>query len=149
MTPSLLIGLCTDRRDWLSWVIRWTTWSRYSHVVLIDGARSEIIEATHGQPVRRLPLADFLRRDNAVVRRIRHPRPEAVWSAAEGLIGRHYDDWYAAGLILRRHWQRPSDYSCVELLTTAARSTGWPLFPLDAEDGITPQDFYKISAGDE
>lgn len=145
MTGHITIGLCTDRWDWLSWLIRFGTWSQYSHVVIVSPDGSEIIEATHGKRVQRGTISEFLSRDKAVLRTIQHPRPFAVWLEAEKMIGAHYDDAYVWGWIFRQHWQRPKWISCVELLTIAARRAGHPIFPLDASDSISPQHFYLIS----
>lgn len=142
---SILIGLCTDRRDWLSWLIRWATWSRYSHVVLVNAERTEVIEATHGQRVRKLPFDDFASRANATLRCIPHGNPAGVWKAAEKMVGEKYDDLYVLGWLFRAHWQRKDQLSCVELITEACINAGELIVPSDSIDSITPQTLYLLS----
>lgn len=142
---GILIGLCTDRSDWLSWLIRWATWSRYSHAVLFSPDGTEFIEATHGQRVRKLRYADFAGRANATLRRIPHGNPDGVWKAAEKMVGEKYDDLYAWGWLFRAHWQRKDRLSCVELITEACLDAGEAILPDDAHDCITPQTLYLLS----
>ena len=137
---SILVGFCTDKSDWISTVIRWLTWWRHSHVVLISPCQLYVIESTHGKGVVGGTLAEFLGRDGVEVRTIPHADPDAVWHKVENEIGKPYDWKYIYGWLFRRNWQDPAAWSCPELIATMAG-----LFPLDFAGHISPRDLYLIS----
>ena len=140
----ITIGLCTDHTDWISTVIRWLTWSDYSHVVLISEDGQCAIEATHGKPVRPITIYEFLARDRATIRRIPHPNPTAVWDEAWSQLGKPYDWKFSWGWFFRRHWQDKDAWACSELIAWAAERGGKRLFP-SFFDKITADHFFMLS----
>lgn len=137
---AILVGFCTDRRDWISAVIRWLTWWRHSHVVLISPSADYFIESTHGKGVVGGEFAAFLCRDGCELRGIPHPDPQAVWDKAASQIGKPYDWRYVYGWLFHRRWQDPAAWSCSELIAWAAE-----LFPADFRGRVSPRDVYLLS----
>lgn len=137
---TILVGFSTDKQDWISAVIRWATWWRHSHVVLIAPTADHFIESTHGKGVVGGHLAEFMDRDGRELRCIPHPDPQAVWDKAAGQIGKPYDWRYMLGWAFGRDWSDPAAWSCSELIAWAA-----DLFPLDFAGRITPRDIYMLS----
>jgi uncharacterized protein YycO len=140
-TVSLLF---TNQADALSRAIRVATWSRWSHVALIDGYCA--IEALPPDGVtvndtevvllrsREFELVDLPCRD-----------PAAVLAAAGSQVGRPYDYKAIAGLGLRRDWQADDAWFCSELIAWAFDVAGEPLFRADSLRRVTPQHLWMLA----
>jgi hypothetical protein len=101
-------------------LIRWATWGKVSHVVLVSPCGRYIVEATHGKGVVLSTLKAFMKRDGAVLRSIPHSDPDACWERAISHAEERYDWKYSWGWVFRRsNWQDPSAWACVELVTDA------------------------------
>lgn len=137
---GLLVGFCTDKRDWISAAIRWFTWWKHSHVVLISPDVLHFIESTHGKGVVLGSLTEFICRDGCELRMIPHPDPDAVWARAAGEIGKPYDWRYVYGWLVHRAWQDPAAWSCSELIAWAA-----DLFPDEFSGRVSPRDVYLLT----
>lgn len=136
----ILVGFCTDKSDWISTVIRWLTWWKHSHVVLVSPDARQFIEATHGKGVVLGNLCEFLDRDGAELRIIRDHDPDEVWSLALSQVGKPYDWRYTFGWLFHRDWQDPKSWSCSELISWATE-----LFPAEFNGRISPRDIYLMS----
>lgn len=131
---------CTDKQDWISTVIRWITWSRFSHVALLSPDGRQAIEATHGVGVRLVPADDILRRDQVEVRSLAGD-PWLAWQKATAQLGKPYDWRFIYGWLVRRDWQDDSAWACAELIAWATRC-----FPDDAAlASISPRDLYLLT----
>ena len=120
--------------SWSSQLIRWATWSPYSHVdLLLPGGWLLGATATHGVSVRPQVAERGLRRFEV-------DAPDAVLEAALSQRGRPYDWTGVLGWGVRRPWQRQDAWFCSELIAWAFEAAGQPL--LRAQDlwRITPRD---------
>jgi uncharacterized protein YycO len=142
--------LFTNSADIFSRAIRVATWSRWSHVALVDSDR--VIEA---YPQRGVQIIDT----DEVARRSREyalvdlpcREPEAVLSSAASQAGKPYDYTAIVGLGLRRDWQEADAWFCSELIAWAFTQAGEPLFRADCLRRVTPQHLWMLApmaAGD-
>lgn len=137
----VLVGFCTDKRDRISTLIRWATWWRHSHVVLVSTDSRYIIEATHGKGVVLSTLKEFLTRDSAEIRGIPHHNPEECWRRALMQVGKPYDWKYTWSWVFRRRdWQDDNAWACSELVAWAGE---W--FADQAAGSITARELWLIS----
>lgn len=127
----------------LSAAIRAFTWSRWSHVALVDGAT--VIEAVAVHGVRRALLADAIERaaDYAFVD-LPASDPAAVLAAAAGELGKPYDLTALLGLVLRRDWQECDAWFCSELVAWAFQAAGQPLLRSEVVRRVTPQHLWML-----
>ncbi len=126
-----------------SWIIRKLTFSRWSHVAIVDGGT--VIEAVWPR-VRRVPLAHVIKthRDHEFAE-IDVELESVALSFAGSQIGKRYD-WRALfGLITpTRDWERPEQWDCAELVSAAINAGARrPIFRDKAR--VTPQMTYLLS----
>lgn len=123
--------------------IRAVTWSKWSHVAIVDG--DEVIEATWPH-VRVRPLADLLTSQSrhAVVD-LPCRSPAAAIAAARSQIGKPYDLSALFGLLMHRDWQEDDRWFCSELVAWAFDQAGSPLFRPEAMHRITPEHLWMLS----
>ena len=117
-----------------SQVIRWATWSPFSHVDLVlEDGRLLGATARHGVIIRDPePTTDCARfQVNA---------PPAILAAARSQIGRPYDWPGIFGWGLRRNWQEDDSWFCSELIAWAFQEAGFPLLRAEHAYRITPRD---------
>lgn len=124
-------------------LIRAVTWSKWSHVALIDG--DEVIEATW-PVVRVAPLADVIAKHSAhVIVDLPCACPEFVIEAARSQVGKPYDLTALFGLLMHRDWQEEDRWFCSELVAWAFSQGGSPLFRADALHRVTPQLLWMLA----
>lgn len=141
MNTHCLMIFCTDKSDWISTIIRWITWDRFSHVALVSPDMRWVVEATHGMPVRVVLFDEMMRRDGSELRMVRHPDPDEVWLRALSQVGKPYDEAYIYGWLMRnRYWQDPEKWACAELVAWAGN---W--FDASMQSSISPRDLHLIS----
>lgn len=123
--------------------IRAFTWSRWSHVALIDGY--EAIEARAPDGVIVTETEQLLLRDQ-VFELVELPcrNPEAVRAAAASQFGKPYDYTALLGLALRRDWQEEDAWFCSELIAWAFEQSGEPLFRRECLRRVTPQHLWML-----
>ena len=142
MKNAVRILFCSNRNP-LSVVIRASTWSRWSHVALVDG--ESVIEATGLHGVRRAPLWDVLSHavDHAFVD-IPANDPAGIIEAAASQIGKPYDYSALLGLALHRDWQRENAWFCSELIAWAFEQNKQPLLRSEVLRRVTPQHLWML-----
>lgn len=120
-----------------SWLIRLLTWSRWSHVSIVDGDTIIQAHALHG--VTRTPYAEAIETAKACeLVRFKCNNP-AVIAAAASQIGKKYD-WTALwGFLFRRDWQEEDSWFCSELVEWSFLKAGEPHFKPDRLRRITPE----------
>lgn len=115
-------------------LIRWATWSAFSHVdlVLPDG---RLLGATARRGV-------SIRNPEPVARLVRFTidAPSAVIDVASTQLGRPYDWSGILGWGLRRDWQEDDSWFCSELIAWAFDAAGCPLLRARNSWRITPRD---------
>lgn len=144
MTMSTLkLLFCTNPRNPLSWAIRACTWSRWSHVAIIDG--EDVIESIALHGVVRSKLADRQRQDvRWQIVELPCANPQAVIAVACSQLGMPYDYTAVLGLGLHRDWQETDSWFCSELVAWAFDMAGLPLFRQEAVHRITPQYLWML-----
>lgn len=128
-----------------SWAIRVATWSRWSHVALIEG--DWVIDATPKRGVAVRPLIDFeTEHDDAYT--IDLPRDLGHELALQMItqVGKPYDWTAALGLGLHRNWQKDDAWFCSELVAWAYDRIERPLFRADSMHRVTPQHLFMLQA---
>jgi len=143
---QILIGFSTDKQDWISGIIRYLTWSKFSHVVLISPDRLSYIESTHGVGVRELPISELLKKGSIEIGTITHPHPDQIWDLAKKEIGKPYDSKYIYGWLFRKNWQDDKKWACCELIPAMAERTGHPIIRCEEFIKVTPETLYMISS---
>jgi uncharacterized protein YycO len=126
-----------------SWIIRKLTFSRWSHVAIVDGDTA--IEAVWPR-VRRVPLAHLLEthRDHEFAE-IDVEMESVALSFAGSQIGKRYDLRALFGLITpTRDWERTEQWDCAELVA-AAINAGSRKHLFRNEARVTPQMLYLLS----
>lgn len=127
----------------LSVVIRAVTWSRWSHVALVDG--DTVIEAVALHGVRRMPLAEAVSRtSDFALTDLPAQNPQAILSVAASQLGKPYDYTALLGLALRRDWQTDNAWFCSELVAWAFDAAGQPLLRPKFERRVYPQHLWML-----
>lgn len=133
---------CTSKKIGAA-AIRAVTWSKYSHVALVDG--DEAIEATW-PVVRVAPLAEVIAaHSDHVIVDLPCFSPAEVIQAARSQVGKPYDLTALFGLLMHRDWQEDDRWFCSELVAWAFAQGGSPLFRPDAMHRITPQHLWMLA----
>jgi hypothetical protein len=128
-----------------SWLIRWFTWSPFSHVdlVLPDG---RLLGARGSGGVAIRDPEPFYK-----VARFQVDAPDRVLDLAAEQIGKPYDWAAILGIAARGDWQDQGRWFCSELVAWAFQQAGRPLLRANHFHRITPRDLllspYLLPAG--
>jgi len=134
---------CTNPRNPMSWAIRVGSWSKWSHVAMIDG--EDVIEAVALEGVVRTPLATRKKEDPTwSVATLPCRDRSAILAAASGQLGKPYDYTAVVGIGLHRDWQQTDRWFCSELVAWSFEQGGSPLFRPEACRRVTPQDLWML-----
>jgi uncharacterized protein YycO len=122
--------------------IRVLTWSRWSHVALIDD--DEVIEAVWPR-VGVTALSDLLSR-YPEVRIAEWPTIDAapILAAARSQEGKGFDWKALIGFIFHRDWQQQDAWFCSELVAWSFAQAGVSLYRPDGLNRITPQHLWIL-----
>lgn len=126
-------------------MVRVATWSRWSHVALVDG--DQAIEATWPR-VCVTPLRDLLRSHKKFIivdMPVQLEHELAILAAARSQVGKPYDVTAIFGFLTRRNWQDPDSWFCSELVAWAFEKGGAPLFRSDSLYRVTPQHLWMVA----
>lgn len=128
-------------------LIMYVTWSRFSHVGMIDSSGEYVYEAEAFMGVVKTPISDFINRYKGRVVRVSYkcPRPEKAFAFIDEQLGKKYDYRGIFGFIFRTSWQSKNSWFCSELLSKALEEGGNPLFREDYDSRITPEDLWKVN----
>jgi hypothetical protein len=126
----------------VSRLIRWFTWSKYSHVAWLcqDGS---VIEAWHRGGVRRQPSLSAVHTPGTRVelfqvlthefRELNYAQREAVETFLTQQLGARYDFLGILGFLTRARMEKHGAWFCSELVTRALNHAGvWPLLRVPA-----------------
>lgn len=145
MTASAVRLIFTKQPTVTSTLIRYMTWSRWSHVGILT-AENTIVESMIGAGVREISL------DGSHVHRgayevVSHPCPDptAVAEAARAHIGKPYDLAAIVGFLGRSSWQKGDAWFCSELVAKAFGDAGYPLFRSDRIHRVTPEHLWMLA----
>lgn len=127
----------------ISRLIRWRTWSDYSHVSLIR-VTGEVIEAWHRGGVQARACWDEAHTPGTVIElyavEASLEAQERAWAFAEAQVGRGYDWRGILGFLTRSDGQRPRLWFCSELVASAFDSAGVPLLGRMPPHRMSPGD---------
>lgn len=128
-----------------SLLIRFFTWSRWSHVAILEDD-SMVIDSTflHGG-VRRRPLAELLAQASRhQMLDLNVPNEAAALDFARAQIGRPYDWTAVLGILFRAPgWALPDRWFCSELAEAVVLAGGLKRFREDAAR-ITPEHVWMV-----
>lgn len=140
--PSVRLLFSTSRHPG-SAIIRAFTWSRWSHVALING--DQVIEAAAPHGVRRAPLAQAIEHAHrSAIVSLPCSDPGRIIAAAASQIGKPYDWTAVLGLGLHRDWQETDAWFCSELVAWAFARAGESLFRAEVLRRVTPQHLWML-----
>ena len=149
MKPSndnyLYLAFSYNNKSIISWLVKVFTWSKYSHVALVDPKTTWAIEADNTHGVQYRLLSSFFKFSPPEIRRIRHKNPEGVIAAAKSQIGKRYDYGFVFGWFFRRKWQDQEKWACSELIAWAAEKAGQPIFVHERMNRIVPEHLFMVS----
>jgi uncharacterized protein YycO len=137
--------LFTRRRHIGSWLIRFVTWSEYSHVdILLDGNYLIGAIAPEGVVVHK---ADYRLKtaSKAVIMELPVSSKIEALEYARSQIGKSYDWLGVLGIGLHRNWQENDKWSCAELAAMALDAGGQKPFDSKFHHRITPQDLLMLN----
>lgn len=90
------------------------SWSKWSHVALVDG--DYVIEATAMHGVRRVKIEEALHGTKHEFATLPCKDPQAIIDAAMTQLGKPYDFLAILGIGLKRDWQEDDKWVCSELI---------------------------------
>lgn len=132
------------RRNLGSLLLRFATWSSWSHVGIVTPDQT-VIEAAAFHGVVERPLDEFIAGVSRYsVRIIDVPDEAAAIEWARSQVGKGYDWAGVIGLGLRREWDQPQAWFCSELLEAAAAAGGRRRFVHQARR-VTPQHSWMVA----
>ena len=126
-----------------SWLIRLITWSRWSHVSIVDG--DDVIEAHALYGVIRRPCCEVIetaKRCEFV--RFKCDNPQGVIEAARSQVGKEYDWTALFGILLRRNWQEDDSWFCSELVAWCFTQADCGIFRADRLARVTPEHLWML-----
>jgi hypothetical protein len=122
-----------------SWLIRFFTWSPYSHVDFYDQEAGILIGAIPLKGVVARPAEKVFRDSSKVAIYEVDVDSEVVSSIIRREIGKSYD-WSAIfGFLFKRDWEKPDRWECSELVSYCVLKAGKVLFN-ERLNRITPRD---------
>jgi uncharacterized protein YycO len=131
-------------RGFVSWLIRFQTRSKYSHVAIVVG--DWLYEAWQGAGVRKVPYAEHVAKnggDNVDVFRLDPGLPfdeAAALAYLEARVGKGYDYWGVIRFVTRRRMPANDKEFCSEYGFSAVLSGGVQLFrdtePYEVSPGL-------------
>ena len=128
----------STQRGILSAIIRFFTWSRYSHVDFIVGPEY-LIGPYPGVGTQREKVARRKQKASRWVICEFDASHEKMRAAMESIIGKPYDWGAIFGFVLRQDWQDDRAWFCSEAIAWASRMAGTPLVTEKAWR-VTPRD---------
>lgn len=135
---------CTNPRNPFSWCIRAASWSKWSHVAIIDG--DSVIEAVAMKGVVRTPISERLGHDPRwAISALPCGNPGGIIKAAASQIGKPYDYTAVLGLGLHRVWKDDDSWFCSELVAWSFDVAGSPLFRPESLRRVTPQELWMLA----
>lgn len=135
--------LFTRKRSIGSWIIRFRTWSNYSHVDIVDGDDAIGALAFEGVKVRNIKDVIDEASDYRVV--IVEGDEQKAIEYAKSKIGKKYD-WLAIfGIGLKTGWESSGRYMCSEFVNQALIEGGTKLFDSKYDGRVTPEHIYMLN----
>lgn len=127
-----------------SFLIRFFTWSKWSHAFIKDG--DHVIEAKAFTGVQRVPLDEALKHATRVATiEVASNNPEQILDAVRSQVGKGYDYMGVFGFLFRRNWQRTDKWLCSELLAWGFNQAQEPIFRGEDVARVSPAHWWLLS----
>lgn len=128
----------------LSPVIRFVTWSKYSHMVIVINDNYVIHSDFNGVHIE--PIVDLMNRSKSwMIVEYECKNSQAIINEAIKLLNRPYDYGALIGIAIRRiELQDDSKYVCSEFPAAACQNANDPFFCTDYLHRITPQHWLML-----
>lgn len=125
-----------------SWLIRFGTWSQWSHCAILADAK--VIDATMQHGVAERPFVEFVSEypDHLMVS-VECDESQAL-AFARSQIGKPYDWLAIVGFVFRRGWSCGDKWFCSEFVEAALKAGGRQRFREELPR-ITPRDVWAVS----
>jgi len=138
--PLFPVKLEFSRKHWqpFSWLIRWATWSEWSHVDVIMPDGSYVGARGSGGVVRHQESQDASVKQVLLVY-VTQSVYDRFYSNIESQIGKPYDWEAILGHVFRKKWDDADAWFCSELVAWAFSEAGMPLIRA-AKNKVTPRD---------
>ncbi|WP_122300358.1 YiiX/YebB-like N1pC/P60 family cysteine hydrolase [Pseudomonas syringae] len=128
----------------VSRLLRYATWSSWSHVALVNG--DQVIEAVTSVGVRQVSLSSAIcNASTYALVELPAKNSQKVHQVARSQIGKRYDWSAIVGLGLQRDWQEDDAWFCSELIAWAAATAGERWFRCEALHRVTPQHLWMLA----
>lgn len=133
-------------KDLASWIIRYATWSDYSHVdFVLNNYQSKNGKTYNGLLGARMSGGVELRPfDYAKFSKVAHYQcatgNESIIEYAISQIGKKYDTTGIINFSLHRDWQADDSWFCSELVAASFVQGGVPLLDIPQSTRVTPRD---------
>jgi uncharacterized protein YycO len=137
--------LFTRRRHLGSWIIRFVTWSEYSHVDLLIDNQSLVGAIAFDGVVLSNVEARLSKASKAVLMDIPVKDIELSKEFAVNQLGKKYDWLGVIGIGLKRNWQEDGKWSCAELVAKILAEGGQKPFDSKYHHRITPQHLLSLN----
>lgn len=128
-------------------IIRSVTWSKWSHVALIDDSdlqNVKVIEAVYPK-VRVVSMDEVVKKHSSCVIVDFPVYSKPILDYAYSQVGKPYDVTALLGLLVHRDWQEDDSWFCSELVSTSFDKAGYPLFRQESVNRVTPQHLWMIA----
>ena len=137
--------LFTRERTFTSWLIRFVTWSTYSHVDLI--IEGQVYGAKSFKGVHFASLQDRLKESSSaeIMEIDFNFDEEKINQFVYDNLGKPYDWFGAISLGLKREWQDDKKWFCSELIAVLLKEGGLKIFDDKFYGRITPQHLYVLN----
>ena len=133
------------RKTFSSYLQRWYTWSKWSHVAVVTPDGEHVIEAVLFKGVVKTPLAEFHKR-YSVSQAYCYPceHPDKAHAFLEAQLGKKYNWLGVLSFVVRRKFRTYDRWDCVSLATEALHAGGIQLFHDSLR--VTPMDLFNHGA---
>lgn len=138
----------SDSDKLFSKLIKYFTWSEFSHVGLINDATGTVIDSRYG--LGGVSEYDITKLYTDYPKLIVVELPfdgEGAFEMAKTQLGKKYDLGAIFGMTGRRDWQTEDSWFCSELVAWACAEAGKKLIRKKA-NRVTPQDLWEILGND-
>ena len=137
--------LFTRRRHLGSWLIRFVTWSEYSHVDIILHDQSLIGAIAPNGVVKHSMDKRLSMASKALIMELPVNSFQDAKAYALSQLGKKYDWLGVIGIGLHRNWQEEDKWSCAELVAKVLSEGGQKPFDSKFYNRITPQDLLMLN----
>lgn len=147
MSSNKVQILFAEGRKIFSRLIKAVTWSRFSHVGMIDETGEYVYEAEAFMGVVKTPINEFVERYNGRVVREDYncDNPKNAFAFMESQLGKSYDYSAIFGILFKTDIDKENAWFCSELVVRSIEEGGTSYFRPDYESRITPEDLWKVN----